>query len=60
VNGGFMSLSVIIVITLALGIIVGGVLVLKKSARKFDLTTEQLESINKRNKELDKKEQEDK
>jgi uncharacterized membrane-anchored protein YhcB (DUF1043 family) len=60
VNGGFMSLSVIIVITLALGIIVGGVLVLKKSARKFDLTTEQLESIKKRNKELDKKEQEDK
>ncbi|MFT7007598.1 MAG: uncharacterized membrane-anchored protein YhcB (DUF1043 family) [Colwellia sp.] len=59
-NGGFMSLSVIIVITLALGIIVGGVLVLKKSARKFDLTTEQLESIKKRNKELDKKEQEDK
>tara|TARA_R110001583_G_scaffold84101_5_gene221497 strand:- start:11309 stop:11476 length:168 start_codon:yes stop_codon:yes gene_type:complete len=55
-----MSLSVIIVITLALGIIVGGVLVLKKSARKFDLTTEQLESIKKRNKELDKKEQEDK
>jgi uncharacterized membrane-anchored protein YhcB (DUF1043 family) len=60
VNGGFMSLSVIIVITLALGIIVGGVLVLKKSAKKFDLTTEQLESIKKRNKELDKKEQEDK
>jgi uncharacterized membrane-anchored protein YhcB (DUF1043 family) len=60
VNGGFMSLIVIIVITLALGIIVGGVLVLKKSARKFDLTTEQLENIKKRNKELDKKEQEDK
>ena len=55
-----MSLSVIIVITLALGIIIGGVLVLKKSARKFDLTTEQLESIKKRNKELDKEEQEDK
>jgi hypothetical protein len=55
-----MSLSVIIVITLALGIIVGGVLVLKKSARKFDLTTEQLKSIKKRNEELDAKEQEDK
>ena len=53
-----MSLSVIIVITLALGIIVGGALVLKKSARKFDLTTEHLESIKKRNIELDKKEQE--
>ena len=52
-----MSLSAIVLIILALGIIVGGVLVLKKSARKFDLTTEQLESIKKRNKELDKKEQ---
>jgi len=53
-----MSLSVIILISLALGIILGGVLLLKKSARKFDLTAEQLESIKKRNKELDEKEQE--
>lgn len=52
-----MSLSVIVLIILALGIIVGGVLVLKKSAKKFDLTTEQLESIKKRNKELDEKQQ---
>lgn len=50
-----MSLSVIVLIILALGIIVGGVLVLKKSAKKFDLTTEQLESIKKRNKELNEK-----
>lgn len=55
-----MSLSVIILISLALAIILGGVLLLKKSARKFDLTTEQLESIKKRNKALDEKEQEDK
>ena len=55
-----MSLSVIILIFLALGIILGGVLLLKKSARKFDLTTEQLKSIKKRNKELDKEEQEEK
>jgi len=54
-----MSLSELILITLALGIIIGGILLLKKSARKFDLTTEQLENIKKRNKELDKKEQED-
>lgn len=54
-----MSLSVIVLISLALGIIIGGVLVLKKSAKKFDLTSEQLESIKKRNKELDEKEQED-
>jgi len=54
-----MSLSVIILITLALGIIIGGILLLKKSARKFDLTTKQLENIKKRNKELDEKEQKD-
>ncbi len=54
-----MSLSELILITLALGIIIGGILLLKKSARKFDLTTEQLENIKKRNKDLDKKEQED-
>ncbi len=59
VNGGFMSLSVIILISLALAIILGGVLLLKKSARKFDLTTEQLETIKKRNKALDEEERKD-
>ncbi len=59
VNGGFMSLSVIILISLALGIILGGVLLLKKSARKFDLTTEQLETIKRRNKALDEEERKD-
>ncbi len=54
-----MSLSTIILIALALGIILGGVLVLKKSARKFDLTNEQLDRIKKRNEEIDKKEQQD-
>lgn len=52
-----MSLTETILIALALGIIIGGVLVLKKSARKFDLTKEQLKSIKKRNEELDKEEQ---
>jgi hypothetical protein len=56
---GDNSMSIIVLIFLALGIIIGGVLVLKKSARKFDLTKEQLKSIKKRNKELDEKEQED-
>jgi hypothetical protein len=51
-----MSLSVIALIILALGIIIGGVLVLKKSARKFDLTKEQLDNIKQRNEELDEKE----
>lgn len=54
-----MSLTVIIFIVLALGIIIGGILLLKKSARKFDLTSEQLERIKKRNKELDEKEKKD-
>ncbi|NQY89027.1 MAG: DUF2897 family protein [Colwellia sp.] len=55
-----MSLSVIILISLALGIIIGGILLLKKSARKFDLTTEQLKRIKKRNKTLDEKERKEK
>ena len=54
-----MSLGSIILICLALGIILGGVLLLKKSARKFDLTTEQLERIKKRNKTIDEQEKED-
>jgi len=51
-----MSATAIIIITLAIGIIIGGVLVLKNSARKFNLTTEQLDKIKKRNEELDKEE----
>jgi len=48
-----MSLSEIILIALALGMIIGGIFLLKKSAKKFELTPEQLEKIKKRNKELD-------
>ena len=59
INGKLMSLSVIALIILALGIIIGGVLVLKKSARKFDLTKEQLDNIKQRNEELDEKEREE-
>lgn len=55
-----MSLSAIIIITLALGMILGGVLVLKKSAKKFHLTDEQLTKIKARNKSLDKEEAEEK
>jgi hypothetical protein len=55
-----MSLTEVILISLALGIIIGGVLLLKKSARKFDLTTEQLDSIKKRNKVLDEEEKKEK
>ena len=54
-----MSLTVIILITLAIGIIVGGILVLKKSAKAFNLSDDQLEKIQKRNAALAKEEQED-
>lgn len=52
-----MSAIAIIIITLAIGIIVGGILLLKKSATKFNLTAEQLANIKQRNEALDKKEQ---
>lgn len=55
-----MSLTAIIITALALGIIVGGIYVLKKSARKFNLTPEQLKKIKQRNEMLDKEEQEEK
>ena len=52
-----MSITAIIFTLLAIGSIVGGILVLKKSAKKFDLTNEQLTNIKKRNENLDKQEQ---
>ena len=54
-----MSPSAIIIIILALGIILGGILLLKKSAKKFDLTSEQLEKIKERNNDLNKAEQDE-
>lgn len=54
-----MSPSEIMLTVLALGIIIGGVLLLKKSAKKFDLTDDQLAKIKKRNNDLNKSEQED-
>ncbi|MCP4325742.1 MAG: DUF2897 family protein [Alteromonadales bacterium] len=52
-----MSISAIIFILLALGLIISGILLLKHSAKKFKLTPEQQEKINKRNALLDKEEQ---
>jgi len=51
-----MSVVAILLTVLALGIIVGGILVLKKSATKFNLTSEQLDKIKSRNEALDKEE----
>jgi len=52
-----MSVTPLIIIVLALGIIIGGILVLKRSSKKFKLTAEQLEKINQRNEQLEKEEQ---
>ena len=54
-----MSPSEIMLTVLALGIIIGGILLLKKSAKKFDLTDNQLAKIKKRNDDLNKFEQKD-
>lgn len=50
--------TIIIIIAIALGTVVSGILLLKQSARKFKLSDEQLARIKERNKELDKQEQE--
>jgi uncharacterized membrane protein YciS (DUF1049 family) len=50
-----MSFSAIFIIVIALGIIIGGIMVLKKSARKFNLTDDQLKDIKERNKEQSEK-----
>lgn len=54
-----MNWLVILVIALALGIVVSGILLLKQSAKKFHLSPEQLARINKRNKRLEQEEQQD-
>ncbi|PCI63525.1 MAG: DUF2897 domain-containing protein [Gammaproteobacteria bacterium] len=51
-----MSLTALLIITLAIAMIVSGILLLKKSAKKFNLTDEQLQKIKKRNQQLDEKE----
>lgn len=52
-----MSVTAIIIILLAIGSIIGGIIVLKKSAQKFNLTSEQLDNIHKRNQAIEKQEQ---
>jgi hypothetical protein len=50
----------IFIIIIALGIIVGGITVLKKSAQKFNLNKEQLERIKQRSTEQEVKDLKDK
>jgi hypothetical protein len=54
-----MSGLTIFIITIALGIIVGGIMVLKKTARKFNLNNEQLQRIKERAKDQEVKDQEE-
>jgi uncharacterized membrane protein (DUF106 family) len=53
-----MSIATIIITIFIFGVIIGGVMVLKKTARKFTLTEQQLKKIKERNKALDKEEEE--
>jgi uncharacterized membrane protein (DUF106 family) len=49
----------IFIIIIALGIIVGGIMVLKKSAQKFNLDKEQLQRIKQRSEEQEDKDLKD-
>ena len=51
-----MSITSIIVIVVAFGLIVSGLLLLLKSAKKFKLTEKELLKIKQRNERLDKEE----
>jgi len=55
-----MSFSAMLIIFITLAIIVGGIMVLKKSAKKFNLTDEQLRDIKQRNKEQNEKDNQSK
>jgi uncharacterized membrane protein (DUF106 family) len=54
-----MSIATIIISIFIFGVIIGGVMVLKKTARKFTLTEQQLKKIKERNKALDKEEEQE-
>lgn len=49
----------IFLIVFALASIVGGILAIRKSAKKFNLTPEQLKQVKERNELLEKEEQEE-
>lgn len=54
-----MSFSFILLIIVVIGFIFSGILLLKQSAKKFNLTEQQLNDIRKREKELRKTEKDD-
>ncbi|MGB1197643.1 MAG: DUF2897 family protein [Thalassotalea sp.] len=54
-----MSIYFIFLIILAASLIIGGIMLIKQSAKKFNLTEQQLKDIKARNKALDEQEKED-
>lgn len=52
-----MSTTQALLIIIALGIVIGGLLLIKKSAKKFILSDEQLQRVKERNDKLEKEEQ---
>lgn len=54
-----MSLTVIFIIVIALGTIISGIILLKQSATKFNLSEKQLNDIKARNKAIDKEDVDD-
>ena len=54
-----MSVTAIIIIVMPIAMILGGILLLKKSARKFDISKKDLEKIKQRNKEVEQQEADD-
>jgi len=49
-----MSLNAALIILLVLAMLLSGIWLLKKTARKFHLSNEELKRINERNERLDK------
>jgi hypothetical protein len=54
-----MSFTAILIILFALALIWGAILTIKKSAKKFNLSEEELTKITQRNKALEEEEQQD-
>ena len=50
-----MTFTTILIIVIALGVILSGIMLLKQSAKKFNLSNEELDKIKQRNKEQDEK-----
>ena len=48
-----------LIVIISFGVIVSGILLLKQSAKKFNLTDEQLKEIEQRNQQLDKRDNEE-